>query len=154
MPTTATMQTMSKSKVYICTTAQETDLADGTAYAALTWVQIKGIGRMTEIGVKQNVLTYDTWDKTVAQKRKGLINAGDPELEVARDPNDAGQDALRTAAATTANYAFKIAREDGTIFYNRGIVTGPVRPQGRNEDFDVEVFTLGFNQQEIIVEVP
>jgi hypothetical protein len=39
----------------------------------------------------------------------------------------------------------------GTKIYNRGIVTGPVRPNGANEDLDLERFTLGFIQEEIVV---
>ena len=34
----------------------------------------------------------------------------------------------------------------------RGLVTGPKRPNGRNEDFNLEVYTLGLTQYEIIKE--
>jgi hypothetical protein len=78
---------------------------------------------------------------------------------LARIPTDPGQDILRDAAATNFNYAFKIERNDKpsldgtpTIIYNRGLVTGPKRPLGRNEDFDLEVFTLGLNQREVVVD--
>ncbi len=146
------------SKMYICETAQNVDL-DQTGYEALTWVEIKAIGSRGETGISTNVLTYDTWDTTVVQKAKGMTDAGSPELELARIPTDPGQIILRTAGAVgnNNNYAFKEVRADGavgatgTIIYNRGLVAGPKRPGGRNEDFDLEVFTLMFQQQEIVV---
>ncbi len=147
-------------KWYICATEQDSDL-NQTGYEALTWVEIKGIGNVGETGKSTNVLTYPTWDTTVVDKAKGLTDAGSPTFEVARDPNDAGQDILRTAGAVGNNhkYAFKEVRADaattngtGTTIYNRGIVGGPTRPNGANEDFDLEVFNLGFVQEEIVVD--
>jgi hypothetical protein len=146
------------SKLYICTTAQDSDLTK-TAYEALTWVEVVGVGSFGEVGTQTNILTYDTWDTDVIQKAKGMSNAGDPEVEVARNPSDTGQTALRTAADTNNNYAFKITRNDTpsggtspTTIYIRGLVAGPRRPQGRNEDFDLEIFTLGLQQKEIVVD--
>lgn len=150
--------TNAKSKLYICATAQPTAL-NQAAYEGLTWVEIGGVGSVSEVGTRTNVLSYDTWADSVIDKGKGNSNAGDPEVEVARNSADAGQDALRTAALTNFTYAFKIERADkltgggtNTIIYNRGIVAGPARPQGRSEDFDLEVFTLGFKQLEIVVD--
>jgi len=147
------------SKVYICSTAQAAPLADAAAYAALTFVEIKNVGNMGEIGTKANVLQYPTWGDKRVQKAKGLEDAGDPTLEVMRNTADAGQDAARTAALTALNYAVKIERNDkltvggtNTIIYNRGLVMGPTRPQGGNEDFDVEVFTFAFQDAEIVVD--
>lgn len=146
------------SKVSISTTNVEEDV-DATAAAALTFTPIKGVGDHGEAGTSTNILSYDTWDTKVTQKGKGISDAGSPTLEVARIPTDPGQVALRAAAKTNLNYVFKIERNDKpdltgtpTIIYNRGIVTGPTRPLGRNEDFDLEVFTLGFNQIEIVVD--
>lgn len=147
------------SKLYICVTPKPDDLLQA-AFEALVWVQINGVGSMGEVGTSTNILTYDTWDTNVAQKAKGISNAGDPTIELARDPDDAGQDALRDAALTNFNYAFKIEKNDkenaevgstNTVIYTRGLVSGPMRPMGRNEDFDLEVFTLGLQQREIVV---
>ena len=145
------------STVWICATPQNYDLDVGD-YEMLSWVQIKGVGNHGEGGSTTNILNYDTWDTKVMQKAKGITNAGDPEIEVARLPFDAGQLILRAAAETNFNYAFKMIRNDPetpggdpTILYNRGLVTGPRRPFGRNEDFDLEVFTAALNQKEIVV---
>lgn len=146
------------SKMYVCETPQNVDL-DQTDYEALTWVEIKSVGSRGETGKKTNIIMYNTWDTAVVQKAKGLTDAGSPELEVARIPTDAGQIILRAAGAVgnNDNYAFREVRADGTngnagtIKYNRGLVGGPTSPGGRNEDFDLEVFTLGLQQEEIIV---
>jgi hypothetical protein len=147
-------------KLYICATPQPDDL-DQSGFEALTWVQIGGVGSAGEAGTTTNILTYDTWDGDVVQKSKGMSNAGNPDIEVARDPDDAGQVILHTAAGTRFNYAFKEERNDTpndlvgskpTTYYNRGLVSGPRRPRGRNEDFDLEIFTLGLQQREVKVD--
>lgn len=146
------------SKIYISSTPQNSEL-DQVGYEGLTWVEIKSIGNLGETGKSTNMLSYNTWDTSVIQKAKGLTDAGTPQLEVARIPTDPGQILLRTAGAVgnNNNYAFKILRADGTtatngtVQYNRGLVGGPTRPNGANEDFDLEVFVIGFQQEEIVV---
>jgi hypothetical protein len=66
---------------------------------------------------------------------------------------DPGQIAMRAAGSVAVkdSYAFKIERTDGTVEYLRGLVTGPVTPGGRNEDFTLEVFTLGLNQVPLVI---
>ena len=147
-------------KLFVCSTTQANDI-NQVAFEALTWVAVGNVGSHGETGDITNVLTYDTWGESVVRKAKGMTNAGDPEVEVARDPDDAGQIILRTAGRSNLNYAFKMTANDKpnddvdskpTTVYNRGLVLGPRRPHGRNEDFDVEVFTLAFQQKEIVVD--
>lgn len=147
------------SKLFVCATPQQADL-DQAGFEALVWTQVKGVGNHGETGSSTNILTYDTWDTDVIQKAKGMTDAGSPEIELARIPTDPGQIILRNAALTNLNYAFKIERNDKpttdpdalpTRAYNRGLITGPRTPNGRNEDFDLEVFTLGLNQRQLVV---
>jgi hypothetical protein len=154
----AFFNTNSGSKLYVCATPQSNDLTQ-SQFEGLTWVQVKGVGSHGETGQSTNILTYDTWDTVVIQKAKGMTDAGSPEIELARIPTDPGQTIMRAIAQTNLNYAFKIERNDkntpngtGTIRYNRGLVVGPKEPQGRNEDFDLEVFTLGLQQLQITVD--
>ena len=133
--------------------AQNSDL-NQAAFAALTWLEVKSIGSIGETGSNTNVLTYDTWDTTVTQKAAGVTNAGDPEIELARLAADPGQIQMRVAAQPANrvnNYAFKIEHLNGTVKYNRGIVLGPRHPNGRNEDFILEIYTLALNQEQIVV---
>lgn len=144
-------------KVYVCETPQATDL-NQAAFEALTWVQVKHVGNVGETGTSTNIVNYDTLEDDVIQKSKGLSNAGDPAIEVARTPDDPGQIILTTMGLTNLDYAFKIEDADGlagftnTIYFNRGKVTGPSRPGGRAEDFIVEVYTLALNQEEVVVD--
>lgn len=155
---TAFANSNAASKLFVCATPQNAALSQAD-YELLPWTEIGGVGSRGETGKITNMLTYDTWGDSVIQKAKGLTDAGSPEIEVARNPTDAGQIILRAAGAVgnNNNYAFKEVRADGpiggtgTVKYNRGLVSGPRSPGGRNEDFDLEIFTLGLQQEEIVV---
>lgn len=153
-----TPRTNAACRLFICATPQDADL-DQAEYEALTWVEIKGVGSHGEIGANPALLTYNTWGASVQQHAKGQEDAGTPDVELARIVNDAGQVVLRQAARTANNYAFKMLRNDNvdadtepTTIYNRGVVSGPRRPMGRSDDFELEIFKLGLNQREIIVD--
>lgn len=151
--------TMSGGKFFISATPQNEDLTE-QQYEAILWVNVPGIGNHGETGNQQNVVGHDTWDLLFQQKAKGIANAGNPEVEIARIPGNAGQASFRAAAAARNpnNYAFKIERNDAPVggqptkIYNRGVVTGPRTQHGRNENFDLELYTLGLVQEQITVE--
>ncbi|WP_414489052.1 hypothetical protein [Stenotrophomonas maltophilia] len=151
----AEAKTNAGSKLFICVLPQNADLTE-TAFAALTFVQVKKVGSIGERGINTNVVQYDTLDTLVALKGKGITNAGDPQIEVAEDLKDPGQVAMRAAGAPDVpdTYAFKIERADGSIEYLRGLVTGPNVPGGRNEDFILNTYTLGLNQVPVVVDAP
>lgn len=148
----AEAQTNSGSKLYICVTPQNSEL-DEEGFEALTYVQVNKVGSVGERGITTNIATYDTWDTLVALKGKGISNAGDPEVEMARDLTDPGQIAMRAAGApdVPSAYAFKVERPSGEVEYMRGLVTGPRTPGGRNEDFVLHVYSLALNQVPIEV---
>jgi len=131
--------------------AANTDVADKAAYAALVYTEVPNVGSFGDTGVSQNVVSYSTWDRNVAAKGKGEADAGSPTVEFL-DVASAGMTIMETnAAVDNANsYAFKIEWPDGTIEYNRGIVTGPMRLKGGNEDFKRVSFNLGFSQVPIL----
>lgn len=144
-------------RFFLCETAKPTALTQ-SQYEALAWVEVGNVGAIGETGTKTNVVSYDELDTDVTAKQKGISNAGDPIIECARNATDAGQVALRAMALTKFYYAFKIEDEDkpsadytNTIHYHRGIIAGPTRPNGRNEDFILEMYTLGLVQAEIVV---
>lgn len=145
-------------KFYICVTPQSADLSK-SEYEALTYVEVSNVGSVGETGMNTNIVSYDELATDVTQKQKGISNAGDPDIECARNPTDPGQIALRAAAKTKFYYATKFedadapdANHTNSIYYNRGLITGAKRPNGRNEDFILEVFPLGLVQQEIVVD--
>ena len=137
----------------ISTTTSIIDIVDAAAYGALTYVLVGSVGKIGSRGIDTNMLTYTTLDEAVAQKAKGVTNAGDPEIECARVVADAGQIAMRAAGAIAVRvpYMFRITDADGSIFFNRGLVSGPMRPGGGVEDFVLEVYKLALVQEEIEV---
>ena len=155
----ANKSTKKGSKVYVCETAQNSDLT-ASAYAALTWVQVGKVGNIGDFGSDSTINNYNTLDEPVQQKQKGVSNAGDPELEVASVADDDGQVILRTFGdpLNVNNMAIKIERNDApqgmtnTIFYSRGVVSGPLYPGGGSDDFDLEKFKIGLNQLPIRVD--
>ncbi|MBB3607343.1 hypothetical protein [Rhizobium sp. BK602] len=155
----ANKSTKKGSKVYVCETAQNSDLT-ASAYAALTWVQVGKVGNIGDFGSDSTINNYNTLDEPVQQKQKGVSNAGDPELEVASIADDPGQDILRVFGdpLNINNMAIKVERNDApqgktnTIFYSRGVVSGPLYPGGGSDDFDLEKFKIGLNQLPIRID--
>lgn len=143
-------------KFYVSTIAVTKGI-DETALEALTYTEVKNVGNIGQTGTEENILTYNTMDTEVADKQKGIANAGDPTLEVAYDATDPGQVLMRSHAETRLLYAFKSELDDApsggtpTIIYNVGLVAGPAMPNGGPEDFVVEVYTLPLVQKQIVV---
>jgi len=144
-------------KIYISAAASAADL-DAVAFAALTWVQITGVSNIGEMTGAQNILSYPTLETIAVQKSKGLLDAGDPEVTVARESTDAGQVLLRSLSDVSTYHGVKFEHADNlegtsnTIDYSRALVSGPAKSGGGVEDFDVEVFTLGLVQKILTVE--
>ncbi len=146
-------------KIYVCTTEQTGLPLNQAAFEALSWVEIGSVGNRGDFGADTNIVNYDTFNDTVTQKAKGITDAGNFEIEVARIFDDAGQIAMRAAALTKYNYAIKImfadapsGAYDNTIMYCAGIITGPVLGGGGPEDFVTETYTVGINQLPVVVE--
>lgn len=145
------------SVLYICETPQSSDLLQA-GYEGLTWVEVGNVVTLPDFGITDNIVTQDYTNTDVSQKRKGFRNASDTEIVVGYLYDDDGQIALRDAAATKFNYAFKLESSDApdasttnTIRYSRGVVGGPNFTGGGGEDFDNETFQLGLNQAPVIV---
>lgn len=139
--------THSNIQFFVSRYAQLNDLNAG-GFAILDWVAVGPVGSIPERGISTNMLTYDTVNTVVAQKAKGITDAGGGTLECARNDSDPGQQLLRTIGAPSysAAHAYKIIKQDGVIEYGRGLVAGPNYPGGRNEDFDIANFTFAFVQ--------
>ena len=150
--------TQSGNKFYISTTPENDDLTDhaGSGFPSLTYTEVGNVGSLPEVGTDQNIPSYNVLSRAVAMKAKGVADAGGGALECARDDSDAGQVAMTAAAAVTNHnkYAFKIERQDDSIDYLRGVVTGPIRSGGGNDDFDLLTFNLGLVQEIVHVTAP
>lgn len=135
---------------FVCATAQASDL-DQAGFEGLSWVRVNNVGAFPDYGRRENIAEYVTIDNGKL-KGKGSNDAGGGDMDVSRLASDSGQDALRTAGATKQVYAFKVVHDDAvtgftaTTDYLRGIVSGPMHPQGGDEDFVLDRFALGFVQ--------
>jgi hypothetical protein len=144
-------------KVSICSTPQPNDLIQ-SAFEALVWIPIGHISNVGQSGPQTNLLNFDEMTTDVTQKSKGITDAQNTPITMARSASDPGQAALRAAALTPFNFAMKFEDNDkpqadytNTITYRRGLITGPTRAGGGNEDFITDQYTLGQNQLEVLV---
>lgn len=149
--------TMKGRKLSICATPQATDL-NRAAFEALTWVEVKRIGMIGDFGRSDNIVSYDELATEINQKDKGIGDAGSPQVDMRREPNDPGQILMRTAGANKYQYAFKVEdadaaspTESNTVYYFRAVVSGPLHPGGRNQDFLLERYVLGINQVPLVI---
>lgn len=147
-------------KVYVCATAQDSDL-NQAAFEALTWVQVGKVGNIGDFGATSNDVTYNTLDEAVMSHQKGVGDAGSPDIEVAAIFSDPGQIILRTFGdpLNQHNMAIKIERNDkptgystNTIAYTRGTVSGPTYLGGGSDTVEREKYTLRLNQVAIRVD--
>jgi Phage tail tube protein, TTP len=143
-------QTHYGTKVFICVTPQPNNL-NAAAFAGLTWVEIVSVGKSGDWGDEDNLLNYDTLGDAVSTQQKGVKKGGSPEIEVAVDEIDAGQNFIRTASGTSSNYAFKLLLPTGKNEYNRGVVSAPSIMDDGPNSFMTHKFKLGFNQSLIRV---
>ena len=135
----------------ISTTAQNSDLTE-SGFDALSYTEVPNLGNHGDSGVSQNIVSFSTWGNNVTNKGKGEADAGSPVVEFL-DIASAGMTLMEAAADVdnANNYAFKVEWADGSIEYNRGLVTGPTRMKGGNEDFKRLQFNLGYNQVAVVV---
>lgn len=111
-------------KVYIGpVSANETT---ASAFAALSWVEVKGVDSVPNLGGKDSVVSYTTLDDNVVNKKKGATDYGSGDLIVIERSGDAGQTALKAAFASRYPYSIKIvvptansgAGTDGIRYYH------------------------------------
>lgn len=111
--------------------AEQADDFDAADYAGETWVEIDGWSEVGDYGDAAQTITTSLINRGRDIKQKGTANAGTMANTFAWLPADAGQIALKAAAAGTnkANYAFKIEHSDTegnttpTTDYFIGVVT-------------------------------
>ncbi|MDO6966986.1 hypothetical protein [Rhizobium alvei] len=152
--------TLAGAKVSISTTAVTLPL-NAAGFAALTYSEIGSVGNLGDYGAAPNMISYNTLATQVTSKAKGVEDAGELSIEVARIFDDVGQIAIRAAGATKHIYAIKIEYDDAptedwsnTIMYAAGPVSGPQMLGGSTDDFIRESYTVAFTDQRPIYVAP
>lgn len=134
--------TVSKSKIYIGTSSatQATD----------TYTVIGSVTDIGEFGDQAESVKYLTIDDARVRKLKGARDAGTFDLTVAREIADAGQIALRAAAALDGEFNIKIEGPDKpnanvgskpTTQYLRGLISEKTK-QGDANAVIMQTFTV------------
>jgi hypothetical protein len=142
--------TTAGSKFYIGTTAAADDL---TEFQADTYIAVGELMNIGTFGDKSEVIEFSTISDSRIRKIKGLRDAGTLSIEVAYDSADAGQTAMRAAAASDLDYNFKIVLTDkpsptGTPseFFLRGSVLSQEIEVGDGKTVLKQKFDVSVNQ--------
>jgi hypothetical protein len=143
-----------KSKIYIGTTKATSLVAD---YTSDTWTEVGQVEDIGEFGDKAEQIKFTALSDSRVRKLKGARDAGTLEVTVARDSTDAGQDALRAAAAADVGYNFKIVLNDkidtsGSTFYFKALVNGSPIKMGDANAVIRQVFSLDVSSDILEVE--
>jgi hypothetical protein len=112
------------SRLSISTTAIGVAVDNEAAFAALTWQEVGLIESVGEFGRVFDKATFQADANGRNYKLKGGYDDGSLQLVLGEDLANAGQAALRAAAelSTQANYGFRLALADTSVFYLRGLV--------------------------------
>jgi len=129
--------TMANAKFYVGTTAVADDL---TSYKADTYVEVGESQTISDLTDAQNFAQFAALADSRVRQLKTTREGQSITLTCGFDPEDAGQIAMRAAAAVTknTNYNFKLVYNDGTttgttVFWS-GLVGNDPFPGGANED--------------------
>ncbi|OHV17543.1 hypothetical protein BK022_04980 [Methylorubrum extorquens] len=128
-------------------------------FEALTWTEIGLVESLGEFGDESNAVNFASLGDGRQRKAKGVRDAGNLALTVARDPTDPGQDALIAAEATNNKYAFKVTYPDrltptgdDSADYFRALVMSKRSNVGSADNVIRRSFTLGIDSAIISVD--
>lgn len=123
-----------------------------SALLALTFVEIGKVESIGEFGPQAQDVSFTPLKGPSVQHLKGAIDNGMLSVVCAHDPLDAGQIALKAAAATKFEYAVKIvlndeadANDTPTTFVGRGPVFSTRANVGGANDVTKRTFGIGLN---------
>lgn len=80
--------------------------------ASIVWTEIGEVESIGEFGDTNASITFTSLSDARVRKRKGAADAGDVTINVANDPNDAGQQAAIAASKTKFYYPIRVVPND------------------------------------------
>lgn len=95
---------------------------DAAGFALLTWVQIKKVTGLAEIGDSYNATEFQPLDEAT-DAYKGSLQLEDLTYSLGQVADDAGQVILATALGGSTKVSFMVTYPDATIAYFSGLVT-------------------------------
>ena len=140
--------TSAGSKVYIGNPPATTDLA---GLQAVSYIEIKEVTDVGEFGKTYSLVTHSPLGDRVQVKRKGSVNNGTIQLQMAYVPTDGGQTLLETAVGSDSSYSYKVVLQNSTYFvFTAQAMSRPVNVGGVdsitastvNLEIDSEIFRV------------
>jgi hypothetical protein len=138
--------TMANAKIYIGTTADADDIS---SFSADTYQEIGEVESISALNDTQNFTPFTALSDGRARQLKTTRSGDNITITCGFDPDDAGQDALRTAALlnTQAQYNFKVVYNDAgstnaTTVYWRGKAGNESFPGGSNSDVEMVEYVV------------
>lgn len=117
---------------------------DGAGYGDLTFVEVKGIVDIGEIGDQQNDIAIDTLAGRV-EHVNGSSDLGEISVSYNFLDADAGQVIVRAAAGSNTAHSFKVEDADGKIAFFHGVIAN-VRDRARSSsEYKGETFVIRGN---------
>lgn len=92
----------------------------GTAFPSTPTASNPVVGEITDLGEfgrEYALVTHTPLSNRATKKYKGSFNAGGMQISLAYDKADAGQDILRTALLSDADYYFEVKDQQGNKTY-------------------------------------
>jgi hypothetical protein len=121
---------------------------NSTGYAALTFVEVKGIVDVGEIGDQQNDITIDTLVGRV-QHVNGSSDLGEIAVSYNFIDADPGQVIVRGAAGSNSAHSFMVEDADGKKAYFHGVIAN-LRDRARtSSEYKGETFVIRGNSEVI-----
>jgi hypothetical protein len=115
---TSGARTAAGTKIYISDPiAALTSTYDAATFATGTYVEIKEVSDLGQIGVKYNSVKFNPLGNRQTFKRRGSYDNGSINVKGASVPLDAGQIKVNTAVGSDSSYAYKVILQSGTTFY-------------------------------------
>lgn len=99
---------------------------DVAGYSALTYTEVGEVGTVPEFGGTAQVAEFIPIKTGVVDKRRGSINYGSSQINLARDVTDAGQAALHSGfdgANAGEIHSVKLIHPDQGVIYFTAIIT-------------------------------
>lgn len=127
------------------------DLAGWTTLYAT----MNDVGRITDMGEYDrvyNLVTTTPLDSRRVQKYKGSYDEGSMSLVFDVDPDDVGQDALRTQRDVDSDAYFAVTHQDGTVDFFSGLVLSASKVVGSIDQMYTSNCTIEINSD--IIESP
>lgn len=95
---------------------------DSTGFAALSYTAVGEVSNLGDTGRTYEDVSYNTLGERGTVHLKGTFDEPETTFEMIADRSDAGQIIVKSASTSDADFAFKVAYQNGDVDYFQGKV--------------------------------